>query len=204
MAILHGGWAKDFRRDDKAVVFHAHHIRRHNTKVLDLTADHDAVLAFIENAPGTSGGDADECYELVFRRAKQMSWSGKNGAFVLIGDANPHEPDYLQNTEHLDWREELQDLCAKAKVFGMQCMRNGGSNLFWDAVAERAGTKLLVLNDFSESSDILGAVAYAASGDKEAYDRYSTKVSALRCRSADFSSNLTSLRDSMEGKADLP
>ena len=54
----------------------------------------------------TSDGNADECYELVLYEVRaKLSWtSGTKRSLVLIGDANPHEPNYPQNTMRLDWK----------------------------------------------------------------------------------------------------
>lgn len=134
-------------------------------KVLDLTNDHDKVIEFVENAPNTSGGDVDECYELVLHEARKLSWSGKDGVFVMIGDASPHGSAYPMNEKHLDWKEELQELIKITKVYAMQCMRSGshyGSNQFWDSVASLAGTSLLRLDNLQEAAVNLEGVAYAA------------------------------------------
>ena len=59
--------------------------------IIDLTTNQDNIFDFILNAPDTSGGDADECYELVLREAlEKMSWGDEKGAIVVIGDAHPH------------------------------------------------------------------------------------------------------------------
>ena len=166
---------------------------------LDFTEDHDAIIKFVEEVPNTMGGDVDECYELILHKARELSWTGK-GAFVLIGDAAPHAPDYPDNTDHLDWLEELQELCGITKVYAMQCMRGriGSNNKFWDKVAETAGTKLLQLNDFEESAATLGAVAYAASGDKGLMESYRGCVTRCCAMSADMVENFDAIERSMD------
>lgn len=140
--------------------------------ILDLTSDVEKIMAFITNTPNTSGGDAPECYEYVLHKAKSLSWPEGGGAFVLIGDATPHD----DNPHNLNWREELQDLKAKkVNVFAMQCLKSAhqkNQNDFWEAVSGEAGTPLLVLESFNDSAVTLGAVAYASTGHKEDYETF--------------------------------
>lgn len=45
------------------------------TKGIDFTRDVEALKDFIQNTPGTHGGDTPECYELVLREARTgLSW----------------------------------------------------------------------------------------------------------------------------------
>ena len=62
-----------------------------------------------------TGGDWEECYELVMKEAReQLSWTpGTNKILVMIGDARPHPPrDYgvYFKEEKLDWKEEATKL----------------------------------------------------------------------------------------------
>jgi len=142
--------------------------------ILDLTDDVEKIMKFINETPNTSGGDAPECYEYVLHKAKGLSWPESGGAFVLIGDATPH----LTNPHNLNWKEELQDLKAKkVQVFAMQCLKTAyqkENNDFWEAVSGEAGTPLLVLENFKDSSVTLGAVAYASTGHREDYETFKT------------------------------
>ena len=62
---------------------------------LDFTNNVEALCKFVRTVAATSGGDADECYEFVLNRARTLSWTGgKNKAFVMIGDADPHKKGY--------------------------------------------------------------------------------------------------------------
>ena len=143
--------------------------------VLDFTNNHDAIIEFVNNAPNTGGGDADECYELALNKARNLSWSGNGGAFVMIGDADPHGVNYPGNTDKLDWRVELKELCSiVSKVYLMKCMR--GSSPFWAEAAEMAGTPLLHLDNFEESATTLGAIAYASTGDANMLRGYARSV----------------------------
>lgn len=78
--------------------------------VLDLTTDLEGIMRFIDEVPNAGGGDAPECYELALNRARHMSWPAEGGSLILIGDDEPHSPDYNLNTDHLDWQEEVKAL----------------------------------------------------------------------------------------------
>lgn len=152
---------------------------------LDLTDDQGKIFDFIRNTPNTSGGDHPECYELVLSQAKGFSWSDKElgKALVLIGDAEPHPPSYPQNTDNLDWKEELAKLKESGvSVYGMQCLNHGGN--FWSTLSELADTPLLRLTqtDMNEGTGVLlGGIASAVAGPA-AYDRYEAKL----CSGASF------------------
>lgn len=146
--------------------------------VLDLTNDIAEIMSFITDTPNTGGGDMPECYEFVLHRARSMSWPDEGGAFVLIGDATPHE----QNPNNLDWREEANKLKEKkVQLFAMQCLKNphqADQNRFWEEVASVGGTPLLVLESFGDSAAVLGAAAYAAAGE-EALNVYKAKMCSV-------------------------
>ena len=82
------------------------------TKFIDFTDDVSKLCGFVSGVCGTGGGDSDECYELVLNQVREkLSWSpGSNRALVMIGDANPHRPNYPDNTLKLDWRRETDKL----------------------------------------------------------------------------------------------
>lgn len=86
---------------------------------LDFTTDQQEIKNFIQNAPSTSGGDYLECYELVLRNVKSLSWNlnATMKSMILIGDTPSHEKDMLQaicfkqyNIEYLkQFEKELQE-----------------------------------------------------------------------------------------------
>lgn len=145
--------------------------------ILDLTNDLEKIMNFIANTPNTGGGDAPECYEYALQTAKNMSWPKEGGSVVLIGDDEPHE----QNPNNIDWRKEVAELLEKnVKVFPMQCLHSPhrtGPNKFWEEVSGLSGTPLLMLESFSDSANVLEAVAYASAGD-EAYKNYKMRYDA--------------------------
>ena len=168
-------------------------------RVLKLTDDRAKIFDFIRNAPNTGGGDAPECYELALHEARDLGWGEGAKAFVLIGDATPHEPNYPQNEAHLDWRVELAALKEMGvRVFPLQCLANGGSNQFWAEVAQLGDTSLMQLNEFSQSARNLEGVAFVAAGSK-AFAGYAARSASKCCvDSADTAKNMAMLRAEAE------
>lgn len=167
--------------------------------LLDFTNDQAKIQDFLKSVPNTSGGDAPECYELALNQARTFSWPEEGGTLVMIGDDEPHSPDYPMNTNHLDWKQELQALLdLKVKVFAMRCLRK--SQMFWQELADAAQTPLLELEgDFQGAMSSLESIAYA-SGGKEVYDGYMSKarVSSMRCIRGDLAANTAKLKAFME------
>lgn len=85
-------------------------------KHIDLTRDIKQLCDFVSGVEGTGGGDPEECYELVLNLAGKFSWTpGSQKALVVIGDSEPHNPEYDLNVDNLDWREEAKKLAAVVK-----------------------------------------------------------------------------------------
>lgn len=174
---------------------------------LDLTNDLGKILDFLHSTPNTSGGDAPECYELALNTAGKLSWPPTGGSLVLIGDATPHGPNYPLNTDHLDWRQELQGLLERGiKVIPMQCLpHHNRGNTFWAEVAKICQTPLVLMQDFAESAMNLGAAVYASASPKH-YDTYMRSAPVMRCMSGAgghlISSNMAKFSAFAEGDTD--
>ncbi len=87
-----------------------------------LTDDENALISFVTNAQGTSGGDGDEFYELVIKKViEETPWrAGSKRAMLFIADAGPHAlgysySNYVENNQ-IDWKEEAK----KAAAIGLQ------------------------------------------------------------------------------------
>jgi hypothetical protein len=135
-------------------------------KTLDLTKDPKQVVKFVRTAGKTNGGDAPECYELVLHEGRKFSWTaGKNKAMVVMGDDVPHAPAELQNSKHLDWRNELDLLLeAGVKVYGVQCLNRSHATFFWKEVAQKTGGMHITLDQFDSVRDLLMAICYQQQG----------------------------------------
>ena len=82
------------------------------TKSIDFTNNIAALCEFVNSVEGTGGGDFEECYEHVLHLIRtKLPWSpNARRSVVMIGDAIPHEPDNEYNKEHIDWKEEADEL----------------------------------------------------------------------------------------------
>lgn len=169
---------------------------------LDLTDDLDKIMSFIVNAPSVSGGDLPECYELALHTARNMSWTEEGGSLILIGDDEPHTTDYRYNTDHLDWRVEAKALKERnINIFPMQCLYasyRGAINNFWEEISQIAGTPLLILDSFTDSSKTIESCLYASAGTK-VYNNY-LHASESVVRSANLCSNVEKLKGWTESK----
>lgn len=136
-------------------------------KTLDLTSNSNSVISFIDNAPQTSGGDEDKCYELVLNEARKFSWTaGKNKAMILIGDCNPHPMSY-RDCKH-DWRNEAKLLVeAGISIYPVQALGRSHCTRFYNELAKISGTPKLDLPQFSDISDIICGVCYHQAGPSQ-------------------------------------
>ena len=133
-------------------------------KVLDFTTDQDVIKEFIKDAPKTYGGDYPECYELVLRTVKTLSWrpEATMKSLILIGDAPPHEKN--NNPENIDWREETEALKNKnIQIFAVQCLYDGHNDdsfNFYSDIAEITNGYHVFLDQFSYIKDMLQAICF--------------------------------------------
>lgn len=136
--------------------------------ILDLTNNKEAIQKFVREVPATDGGDSDEAYEFVLNRARTMNWTaGKNKAFVMIADCNPHKVGYKYGsyTNDLDWRNEVSLLVeAGITVIPVQALGNSFANAFYDGMARIAGTEKLELEQFSDINDMIMALCMSRAG----------------------------------------
>lgn len=147
-----------------------------------LTDDEKKVYKFIRTTPNTSGGDSPECYELALNLAKTLGWTvtKKNrGVLVMIGDQEPHDVNYPQNKDKLDWKKELDDLKEMGvNVYPLQCLytvNQKAANDFWQAISQIMDTPLLKLQDFDEASLAVRSYAHTVSGSAS-YAAYEKKL----------------------------
>ena len=130
---------------------------------LDFTDSQDEIKNFIQNSPSTSGGDYPECYELVLRNVKSLSWrfDATMKSLILIGDAPPHEKN--ENPHKIDWREEAESLKNRnIQVFSVQCLNHGNGEAFnfYADVAEITNGYHVFLDQFSFIKDMIQAICF--------------------------------------------
>eukprot|EP01006_Ploeotia_vitrea_P029370 TRINITY_DN61934_c0_g1_i1.p1 TRINITY_DN61934_c0_g1~~TRINITY_DN61934_c0_g1_i1.p1 ORF type:complete len:843 (-),score=90.13 TRINITY_DN61934_c0_g1_i1:39-2525(-) len=92
-------------------------------RVKDFSDDADALKKYIDACHNTAGGDAPECYELVLRECKKLSWKkGAAQALVIFGDADPHG---VNDYYGINWEEEIKWYVDRnVHVYGVDCGYN--------------------------------------------------------------------------------
>jgi len=143
-----------------------------------LTSDKDAIVKFIETAPPTGGGDAPEAYEAALRCGKNMDWrEGSVRAFILIGDALPHEPDYPQNRENINWRTEVKEMAEKGiKIYGCQAYGHGTAKAFYAKCSEDTGGHHISLDNFDDATNMILGVCFNEQGGSEALQKFEKEL----------------------------
>ncbi|XP_022319697.2 uncharacterized protein LOC111122301 [Crassostrea virginica] len=137
-------------------------------KHIDFTQNVVDLCNFVGGIDGTGGGDEDECYELILRKAHQeFTWAPvSNKVLVMIGDANPHPPDYKLNVDNIDWREEVAVIAKMGiKIYAVQALNNDGADEFYNSMAEVTGGHYLRLENFSNICDFIMAICYRERDD---------------------------------------
>lgn len=146
-------------------------------QVLELTNDRDALVKFINKAQNTSGGDADEFYELVIRKINnETDWRPKaSKAVLLIGDAPCHPVGYSYNgiKNDIDWKQEA--MIAKEK--GIQYDTLMITNVNWyEELSSMTGGVAMKFKNAEKISNIIEGTVYARSS-RSAYMTKSAAVS---------------------------
>ncbi|KAK3092258.1 hypothetical protein FSP39_000425 [Pinctada imbricata] len=173
------------------------------TKHIDFSTNVADLCKWVKNVGSTGGGDSDECYELVLHEVQDLSWTpGSQRALVMIGDANPHEPNYPQNTLKLDWRKEADKLAAMAvRIYSVYVNRCSGATNFYNEIAKRTGGRKVDLENFSNMFDFIMAICYREHG-AEFLDVYEKEVRARDASKGihkDLDAMFGALRDDTSG-----
>ena len=150
------------------------------TKIFDFSEDEKALCQFVQNVGSTGGGDADECYELVLREARtKLAWrAGSTRSLVMIGDCNPHGPNYPLNTLKIDWRTECELLKeTEVRVYAVQALNRREATKFYRELATRTDGFHLLLDQFSSIVNFMMAICFKEEGG-DTLDNYETEVVA--------------------------
>ncbi|MDD5290070.1 MAG: VWA domain-containing protein [Patescibacteria group bacterium] len=143
--------------------------RTYVTKKMDFSTNLEAICRFVRTVGATNGGDSPECYELVLREARGLSWqAGNEKVLVMIGDDVPHEKNYPLNKDRIDWRNELELLLeAGIHVYGVHAMPGirQHSRHFYKEIASKTKGYYLTLDQFSAIVDIIFAICYKQAGN---------------------------------------
>lgn len=142
--------------------------RPYLTKHVDLTNNKETLKHFVNTVERTNGGDSDEAYELVLHEAQYMSWR-KNAkkVFILIGDAEPHEPRYRHGrfTVHYKWEDKAYELKkADITVYPVQALAYSDGRMY-KYLSRLFNTPHLKLDQFSQITQLLTAISYKQDSD---------------------------------------
>ncbi|XP_046566858.1 uncharacterized protein LOC124275375 isoform X3 [Haliotis rubra] len=169
------------------------------TKWIDFSTDIKELCDFVMNVETTGGrNDGGECYELVLRQVgEKLSWTpGSNRVLVVVGDDNPHDPNFSDNTQRIDWREEIQTLQKMGiRIYGVEC--DSRATTFFQTISKETGGRHLKLDNFTNIFDFLMAICYREHG-ADILDLYEKEVRARGgdgTLSKDMEGMFTSLRD---------
>lgn len=146
--------------------------RTYVVRALDFTDDVDDICDFIKKTEATSGGDADECYELVLNTVRtKLNWSGgSQKIFMMIGDSNPHGVSYAMNKDRIDWKNEaklLKDMNIRVYAVHALSKVRSYSRDFYQKVANITDGCYLTLDNFSEVLELVNATCYQQQGTEE-------------------------------------
>lgn len=167
------------------------------TKMLDFTTDVNKLVNFVNMVQATGGGDADECYELVLNQSRSASWgAGNSKSVIMIGDANPHEPNYPMNTRRLDWRNEAKLLGeAGIKIYSVQALPHRSATSFYRSIASVTGGYHLELDQFSNLYYLIMGVGLQQMGN-EALQNYENEL----ITNGQYNRNIDSMFGQMLGR----
>jgi len=148
------------------------------TKIQNFSEDENTLCRFVENVGATGGGDADECYELVLREARtKLAWSpGSIRSLVMIGDCNPHGPNYPLNKQKINWRTECGQLKAEEiRIYAVQALNRKEATSFYREMASLTDGFHLRMDQFSSIVNFMMAICFREEGG-ETLDTYETEV----------------------------
>lgn len=182
------------------------------TKFLGFTEDAKTVTRFIADAQRTGGGgNGGEAYEKVFHEARSLAWrDGSRRAMVLVADEIPHTPQFRDNTQRLNWREEVSALGAmNVRLYGVQALDHPESRRFYPELAHMTGGFHLRLNQFSQITEILLAIGLQQNEETAPLDAFEEELKKRGLYSRAIGDVFDTLRgrktstaDAMYGKAD--
>jgi len=134
---------------------------------VELTADVQKLVEFVNSVQSTGGGDSPECYELALREAKSFNWSPvASKALVVIGDDVPHPPSFT--TEKISWFEEVDALSEKGvKIYGVRALNVNEDIPFYEELSSRTGAVSINFNDFNLIVNMFLAICYRESSSKQ-------------------------------------
>lgn len=146
------------------------------TKHQPLTTKPEPIVKFVEKVKATYGGDYPEAYELVLHEARDLSWTPHSKKIlVMIGDAIPHKPN--QNPKKLDWKKEAKALGKDGvRIYAVQALGRSDATSFYKGMAKLTGGAHLALDQLSQITDLIMAIAYSVDTDTKKIEAYENEV----------------------------
>ena len=142
---------------------------------LRFSKNRDEIREFILEAPKTDGGDSDEFYELILRKAhSEFDWQADNKILIMIGDAEPHEPGYRFGGQvyNIDWEKEARLVAEKGiKIYAVQALGRKGSDYFYKGLANYSNGYRVELNQFADVVETILAACYHVNGRLKEYEQ---------------------------------
>lgn len=134
------------------------------TKQVDLTTDLYTLTQFVRNVnPTGGGGNGGEAYELVLRQAQTaFNWSlNARKILVMIGDEIAHTPNYRDNKDRIDWRQEARKLADMGiQIYTIQCLSRPESPPYYSELARIGNGYHLYLDQFTDILSLVNAIVY--------------------------------------------
>lgn len=136
-------------------------------QVIGLTNNQNDLVNFVNNAKNTSGGDADEFYELVIKKiVEETEWrEGSSKSVLLIADCDPHPlgyscRDFVTNNQ-IDWKEEAKKAREKGIKFDTLSILN---RQWYQELSDITEGVCLPFKSSDKTGELLEAVTLARGG----------------------------------------
>ena len=134
------------------------------TKQVDLSTDLYTLTQFVRNVnPTGGGGNGGEAYELVLKEAQtKYNWSlNARKILVMIGDEIAHTPNFPDNKDHIDWRQEAVKLAGMGiQIYTIQCLSRYEAPPYYSELAKLGNGYHLYLDQFTDILSLVMAIVY--------------------------------------------
>lgn len=134
------------------------------TKQVDLTTDLYTLTQFVRTVnPTGGGGNGGEAYELVLRQAQTAyNWSvNARKILVMIGDEIAHTPNFYDNKDRIDWRQEARRLAEMGvQIYTIQCLSRREAPPYYSELARIGNGYHLYLDQFTDILSLVNAIVY--------------------------------------------
>lgn len=149
-------------------------------KWIDFTTSVTDLCTFVRDVEQTGGGDAEECYELVLQRTREvLSWTpGSQRLLIMISDNVPHKPGYkyLGITYNIDWRHQCDQLRnMNVRVYGVHAGNHQAGLKFSQEISQRTGGVHLPISNFNVLFDMIMMICYRE-GNPDMLKAYAAEI----------------------------